>query len=30
MTMLVAVLYVAGAVVVTVYMLAALLRPDKF
>jgi len=29
-TMLVAVLYVAGAVVVTVYMLAALLRPDKF
>jgi len=28
--MLVAVLYVAGAVVVTVYMLAALLRPDKF
>src|SRR5579859_1724132 len=29
-TMLVVVLYVAGAVVVTVYMLAALLRPDKF
>jgi hypothetical protein len=28
--MLVTVLYVAGAVVVTVYMLAALLRPDKF
>ncbi len=30
MIMLVTVLYVAGAVVVTVYMLAALLRPDKF
>ncbi len=30
LTMLVTVLYVAGAVAVTVYMLAALLRPDKF
>jgi len=28
--MLVTVLYVTGAVVVTVYMLVALLRPDKF
>jgi len=28
--MIVALLYVAGAVGVTVYMLAALLRPDKF
>jgi len=28
--MLVTILYVAGAVVVTVYMFAALLRPDKF
>jgi len=30
LTMVVTVLYAAGAVVVTVYMLAALLRPDKF
>jgi phage shock protein PspC (stress-responsive transcriptional regulator) len=29
-TMIVALLYVAGAVGVTAYMLAALLRPDKF
>ena len=30
MTMIVAILYAAGAVIVTVYMLVALLRPDKF
>ncbi len=30
MTMIVTVLYIAGAVAVTGYMLAALLRPDKF
>jgi hypothetical protein len=29
-TMIVAILYALGAVVVTGYMLAALLRPDKF
>jgi hypothetical protein len=29
-TMIVAIIYAAGAVAVTVYMLAALLRPDKF
>jgi len=29
-TMIVAILYAAGAVIVTVYMLVALLRPDKF
>jgi len=28
--MIVAILYAAGAVIVTVYMLVALLRPDKF
>jgi hypothetical protein len=28
--MVVAILYAAGAVIVTVYMLVALLRPDKF
>jgi len=28
--MIVAILYAAGAVAVTAYMLAALLRPDKF
>jgi len=27
---IITVLYVTGAIVVTVYMLAALLRPDKF
>ena len=30
MTMAITILYVAGAVIITVYMLAALLRPDKF
>ncbi len=30
MTMVITVLYAAGAIVITVYMLAALLRPDKF
>jgi K+-transporting ATPase KdpF subunit len=30
MIMVVTILYVAGAVGVTVYMLAALLRPEKF
>jgi hypothetical protein len=30
MTMLVSVLWAAGAIVVAAYMVAALLRPDKF
>lgn len=30
LTMVLTVLYVAGAVVITAYMLVALLRPDKF
>jgi hypothetical protein len=30
LTMIVAVLYAAGAIGVSVYMLVALLRPDKF
>jgi len=30
LTMIVSLIYAAGAIVITLYMLAALLRPDKF